>query len=164
VDAESIPCVNRISRDSFVALTQAACGLEVAHTWRGYGSAIFLEIGRLTWENRKNNPRGVFSVMLEWSWRVESARRIAFGSWSGDRKIASGLRALKGRAVDEMRIDGRLPELVISLSGSRWVHSFMTSEGQPRWPVALPDGSWVEAERGVVVRKNRSGNGPQSMA
>jgi hypothetical protein len=149
----------RISRQRFATLTEAASGLDVGHTWRGYGSAIFLEIGRLRQGKRANNPRGEFSIMLEWSWRVESSRRIVFGSWSGDRKIAAGLRSLVGRAVARMSVEGRLPELVVELAGPRRVHSFMIAEGQPRWTVFLPDDSWVMVERGVLIRKSYSDGG-----
>src|SRR5262249_50399956 len=79
---------SRLTRAAFAELVTAAQGLEVSHTWQGYGSAIFLELGRLRRAKGENNPHGEFSIMLEWSWRVESQRRVDFGSWSSDRKIA----------------------------------------------------------------------------
>jgi hypothetical protein len=145
----------RLARPDFDGLVSAASGLEVAHTWLGYGSAIFLELGALRHIKGANNPRGEFSVMIEWSWRVESQRRVEFGSWSGDRKIASGVASLKGHTVEALALAGRLPELVVALGGGRWVHSFMTAEGQPRWVVFLPGGDWVRVRRGVLVREAR---------
>lgn len=63
-------------------------GLPVAHSWRGYGSAIFLEFGALTAQTRMNgtpaNPRGEMGLMIQWSWRIEGRRSILCGSWSDE--------------------------------------------------------------------------------
>jgi hypothetical protein len=142
---------SRLSRAAFADLVAPAVGLEVSHAWQGYGSAIFLELGDLRWVGRENNPRGEFSVMVEWSWRVESPRRVVFGSWSSDRRIASGMASLLGRTAAALAVEGRLPELVLELSGGRWLHSFMTAEGQPRWVVFLPSGGCVHVRRGTLV-------------
>jgi hypothetical protein len=144
---------SRMSHADFVEAVAASAGLEVSHTWRGYASAIFLELGRLRRVRRENNPHGEFSVMLEWSWRVESPRRVEFGSWSGERKITTGVASLRGHTVEAIAIEGRLPELVIALNGGRWVHSFMTTEGQPRWVLFLPTRDWVCVRRGGLVRE-----------
>jgi hypothetical protein len=127
--------------------------LVITHAWQGYGSALFVEVGRLRRRKGENNPRGEFSIMLEWSWRVEAARSVEFGSWSSDRKIAAGVASLKGHTVESLTWEGRLPELVLALSGHRWIHSFMTEEGQPRWVVFLPEGDCVFVERGGLVRE-----------
>jgi hypothetical protein len=146
----------RLSRPAFVERVAGAVGLEVSHTWQGYGSAIFLELGRLRRVEQENNPRGQYSVMVEWSWRVESPRSVEFGSWSRDRKIATGLASLQGHTVTAITVEGRLPELVIELSGGRWLHSFMTAEGQPRWVVFLPGGECISVERGGLVWERES--------
>jgi hypothetical protein len=145
----------RLSRAVFATLAAPAVGLEVAHTWQGYGSAVFLELGRLRRVRGQTNPWGEFSVMVEWSWRVESARRVQFGSWSRDRRIASGVASLAGRTVTELGVEGRLPELVVGLSGGRWLRSFMTAEGQPHWTLFLPSRDWVCVQRGVLVRSGK---------
>jgi hypothetical protein len=58
-------------------------------------------------------------------------------------------------------VTGRLPELVLGLSDGRWIHSFMTADGQPAWTVFLPGGGWLTVERGGIVHEtqNRSGAG-----
>ena len=89
--------------------------------------------------------------MIEWSWRVERARSIEAGSWSTDRRIDGAVSRLRGPRVTELAVTGRLPELVVGLSDGRWVHSFMTAEGQPEWALFLPDGSWLTVERGRLV-------------
>lgn len=94
--------------------------------------------------------KGEATVMIEWSWRVERAQSIAFGSWSGDRKISNGLRKLENLSVVEIGVEGRLPELVVQLSGSFWVHSFVTVEGQPEWCLFLNRNRWVDCAKGKL--------------
>ena len=94
--------------------------------------------------------------MLQWSWRIESARAIRLGSWSGERRITNGVQALAGRRVVDVSVTGRLPELVVSLSDGLWVHSFMTAEGQPEWTVFLPDGSWLHVVRGRLAHDTQN--------
>jgi hypothetical protein len=130
-----------------------AVGLTISHTWQGHGSAIFLELGKLHRKVGRHHPQGQFSIMLPWSWRVESPRRVEFGSWSSDRKIASGVASLTGQTVEAISVAGRLPELVLAFSGQRWVHSFMTAEGQPGWTVFLPDGDWYCVKRGILTHE-----------
>ena len=94
--------------------------------------------------------------MIQWSWRVERKRSIAFGSWSGERKINNGIASLKNRFLEEILIEGRLPELYLTLSGNLWLHSFATAEGQPEWTVFLLDGSWITVDRGVLFYDTRN--------
>ena len=94
--------------------------------------------------------------MVEWSWRVERQRSIAFGSWSSDRRIDAGIERLAGPRVTDVTIAGRLPELVIALSDRRWVHTFKTAEGGPAWAVFLRDGTWVTVEAGRLVHDTQN--------
>src|SRR4051794_7120334 len=63
-------------------------GLPLSHLWRGAGSAIFLEFGRLTErtylrrDGTRPNPCGEFGLMIQWSWRIEDKASIMCGSWS----------------------------------------------------------------------------------
>ena len=125
-------------------------GLPIGHTWRGYGSAIFLELGEVTHPKDKP-PTGVATLMIEWSWRVEASRSIAFGSFSSDRKISSGLAALVGRKVENLDLFGRLPEIILQLSDGRRVCSFATAEGQPEWALLLRERGTISVKRGVLV-------------
>jgi hypothetical protein len=93
--------------------------------------------------------------MIEWSWRVEGPRSIRFGSWSTDTKIDHGLPRLAGRRVRDVTLEGRIPELVVALSGGVWVHSFATVEPQPRWVLFLGDGDWCFCRRGRLERQTR---------
>ncbi|WP_234804690.1 hypothetical protein [Sinorhizobium americanum] len=111
----------------------------VSAVWRGYGSAIFLELGRLYPQVRHDgsvgNPRGEYTVMIEWSWRIENETSIICGSWSEDQDWENVFNSLVGCKVHDVSLSGRLPELLIHLSGGNYVASFMTAEGQPAWTI-----------------------------
>ncbi len=107
--------------------------------WRGYGSAIFLEFGGLSPRVRRDgsagNSRGDYTVMIEWSWRIENDNAILCGSWSDEEGWEEVFKSLIGREVQDVSLHGRLPELSISLAGGLHVASFMTAEGQPMWSI-----------------------------
>jgi hypothetical protein len=96
-----------------------------------------LEFGALTPERRRDgsegNPDGELSLMIEWSWRIEEGKQIVCGSWSEDALLESALERLVGRNVVDLTVFGRLPEVLLSLSGDIHVASFMTAEGEPEW-------------------------------
>ena len=116
---------------------EAAKGMLVAHVWRGYGSALFVEFGTLTPGARRDGspsePNGEIGLMIEWSWRIEDERSIVCGSWSDESLWRPSFDRLLGCAVTELTTFGRLPEVALSLSGDLQVASFMTAEGDPAW-------------------------------
>ena len=136
----------RLSKMEFSELVRPMIGSRISQVWRGCGSAIFLEFGELREERypTKNGRRktlvGQFTISIEWSWRVERARSIAFGSWSTDRIITKRLQTLLGRSIESLTLFGRVPELQLALSDGLWLTSYMTSHGQPEWAVHLPNG------------------------
>lgn len=111
----------------------------LAVIWRGHGSAIFLEFGHLSPRIQRDgsaaNPQGEFTVMIEWSWRIEDDNSILCGSWSAEDVWDDIFRSLIGRKVQDVSVFGRLPELTIALTGERHVTSFMTADGQPAWAI-----------------------------
>jgi hypothetical protein len=115
----------------------AACGLAVAHVWRGHGSALFIELGALTPTTRRDGspgqPEGKIGLMIEWSWRIEDERSIACGSSSDEDLWPPAFAGLVGRMVEDLSTFGRPPEVVLSLEGDLRVASFMTAEGDPAW-------------------------------
>ena len=154
------PGLTFLSREQFHALTRPLIGMPVSHTWRGAGSAVFLELGALTTHTstlRLHGPfryqKGEVSLMLEWSWRVESQRAIQFGSWSDDPRITRGVASLQGHTIMDVELEGRLPELVLTLDRKRWLHTFMTAEGQPEWSIRMRDNAWIGVIRGRVHRQ-----------
>ena len=114
-------------------------GLPLSHLWRGHGSAIFLEFGRLTPRNRTRpsgepgNPHGEFGLMIEWSWRIEDSTSILCGSWSEEPLWETTFDLVRNKSLSELSIVGRLPEIVVALSDNLFVSSFMTAEGDPQW-------------------------------
>jgi hypothetical protein len=141
-----------ITTEEFQKLTRRLLGLPVSHAWRGFGSAVFFEFGRLSREGSRQ-ARGEATAMLEWSWRVEKAKSVMFGSFSGERKIARGLLSLVGRKVLDVTAEGRLPEVVIHLSGGAWIHSFTTVEGHPQWTLFLPGNICLTSRLGRLQRE-----------
>ncbi|HYH78629.1 MAG TPA: hypothetical protein VEX86_02505 [Longimicrobium sp.] len=118
-----------ISRLACQRLFAPLVGLPVSLGWRGHGSAILLELGSLAMETDpqgRTGARGESTIMIEWSWRVEAARSIAFGSWSTDRRMDFAIPRLAGRVVAGIEVWGRLPELAVELSGGLRLVSFMT--------------------------------------
>ena len=145
------------------AFTSGLRGKRVSHVWRGYGSALFLEFGKLA-ETRKLNgkrgqPVGEVTLMIEWSWRVENKTSILGGSWSNERRWPKLFERLVGRKVKSVELFGRLPEVAVALSNGLRVISFMTADGQPSWAVIArkpPHGS-LSVKRGkLYVRANGS--------
>ncbi len=114
-------------------------GLPLSHLWRGAGSAIFLEFGRLTErtylrrDGTSPNPLGEFGLMIQWSWRIEDKKSIMCGSWSEEPLWEPTFDRIRKKAVSDLSIFGRLPEIVVALSDDLYVSSFMTAEGDPQW-------------------------------
>ncbi len=155
------PWKRTISPSEFDLLVGSLLNLPITRAWRGYGSALFLELGELRPADpprRDGTPRmkGEGTIMIQWSWRVERARSIEVGSWSTDARIDSGIARLGGLQVVALAVDGRLPELIVGLSDGCWLRSFMTAEGQPEWTVFLPDESWLTVERGRIVHDTQN--------
>ncbi len=152
----------RISSEQFHALTRPLIGLSVSRTWQGYGTAIFFELGDLV--ERKHTRKdgstrithwGQATVDLEIGWRVERLRSVYFGSSSEDKRISNCLNKLQGLEVVNVTVQGRLPEIVVQLSGGFWLQSFSTWEGQPEWALFFNENaetrSWIESRRGNIV-------------
>jgi hypothetical protein len=117
----------------------AAQGLRVSHLWRGHGSALFLELGKLTAspgkrrDGSQRSPSGEVGIMIEWTWRTEQGSSILCGSWSEESLWQPAFDLVVGQNVLGLSTFGRLPELALSLSGELHVLSFMTAEGDPSW-------------------------------
>jgi hypothetical protein len=135
---------------------EALIGLPLSHLWRGHGSAIFLEFGRLTPQSRRNgeagNPRGDFGLMVEWSWRIENRTSILCGSWSEGHLWEPTFDLIRNQAVVDLSVVGRLPEIVVAFAGDRYVSSFMTAEGDPSWTLFDRRG---DAVRWLNVREGK---------
>jgi hypothetical protein len=133
---------------------EALIGLPLSYLWRGYGSAIFFEFGRLTPRTRLSGeagePQGEFGLMIQWSWRIENRASILCGSWSNEDLWEPTFDLLRNRAVVDLSVVGRLPEVVVALAEDNYVSSFMTGDGDPSWTLFDRRG---DAVRWLTVRE-----------
>jgi hypothetical protein len=148
-----------VSNEGFNALStfrDALVGLPLSYLWRGYGSAIFLEFGQLTPRTRRSgdagNPKGEFGLMIQWSWRIENRASILCGSWSDEALWEPTFGLLRNKAVVDLSIMGRLPEVVVALAEDHYVSSFMTADGDPSWTLFDRRG---DVGRWLSVREGR---------
>lgn len=118
---------------------EALLGKQVSHVWRGAGSALFLEFGKLVPTKLRNGkagePDSEVTLMIEWSWRIENPRSIIGGTWSDGRRWPGMFKKIKGARVTSVEFIGYLPEICVSLDNGCRVASFSTVEGQPEWAV-----------------------------
>ena len=151
------PETRRVPFGDFEAFAAPLIGLPLTHLWRGHGSAIILEFGRLAVGGRRNgtpgHARGEMSLMVEWSWRVEGRRSVLCGSWSDKRACDRAFALLRDRAVAQVDLFGRLPEIAVEFSGGARLMSFMTAEGDPVWTLfdrREEQARWIGVRRGSL--------------
>jgi hypothetical protein len=145
----------KVGLDGFAEFCEPLIGLPVNHVWRGYGSAIFLEFGKLRptirSDGKRGNPNGEISLMVEWSWRIEGIRSILCGSWSDATLWPKAFAKLKKAKVTDVSLLGRLNEVDIGLSNKIHVVSFSTIEGYPQWTIFNRKAdSWVTVRNGSL--------------
>jgi hypothetical protein len=140
-------------QQEFASFSAPLIGLPISRVWQGYGLAIFLEFGRVQPRRRLDgspgNPRGDWTLMIEWSWRIEGKRRIWCGSWSNGARWPRAFRLIEGTTVVSLSLYGRLPEIELTLSNGLRILSMMTAEGNPAWSLTKND------ERSVRVCAGR---------
>ncbi|MFC3692843.1 hypothetical protein [Chenggangzhangella methanolivorans] len=153
----------------FERFTAPLHGLSVSSVWRGAGTAIFLEFGEgpnLSADRSDERRTGAFTLMLEWSWRIEGETKILGGSFSDAPVIEEALYGCVGRRVESVALYGRLPEVRLALSGGRDVVSFMTAEGDPEWTLfdnRGPATRWVHAVGGALAFAAEDASAPTGL-
>ena len=101
-------------------------GLEVSRPWKGYGTAIFLELGTLTLDpdsRLREYHRGEACIGIEWDWRVESETAVAYGSSDSRGKMAEGIATLQGTRVTSIQVMRGIPELRVTFSNGQRLRS-----------------------------------------
>jgi len=145
-----------LSPQDFSLFTETLVGLPVSRVWQGYGSAIFLEFGRLHSTRKRDgqpgSPRGEWSLFIEWSWRIEGKRRIWCGSWSDGERWPRAFSRLQNGMVASVSLVGRLPEVHLALTNGLHVLSMMTAEGDPAWALTKRENG---ASRSITVTAGR---------
>lgn len=134
-----------------------------SHVWHGYGSALFIELGLLTPSTRLRRdgsagaPKGEFTLMIEWSWRIEGRRYIVCGSWSDDAIWKKRMLLLQNQSVQDISFFGKIPEVQADFGNGARLVSFMTTEyddGNPAWAVFDNRGlnrKWLSSKAGRFV-------------
>lgn len=152
---------------AFETFAASLIGLPISHVWRGYGSAVFIECGKLSPVSRRDgspgNPDGEVSLGVEWSWRIEDTAAIRCGSWSEESLWEPAFDALRNARIVRCELFGALPEVAITLdSGVRFL-SFSTTDGQPQWHLVDRRG---DQEQWFTVREGHlhigDGSGPST--
>jgi hypothetical protein len=154
--SSSVDC-GEVLRQNCASLT----GLPITHIWRGIGASIFVEFGKLVpsglrKDGSQKNPHGEWSLMLEWSWRIEGKRRIWCGSRGDESRWPRVFAKLLDSSVVSLNLTGRLPEIDVGLSNGLHFVSMMTIEGDPCWGLISRTGPLVESfgiEAGRLLRK-----------
>ena len=144
-----------MSREVAERFVNELCGQEVNYVWRGAGSAIFLELGKLT-EAKNEHLSGEFTICIEWSWRIENHSSILLGSWSEPDDIEMVTNLLNGLVVSKINFYARLPEIEIIFDNGIYLLSFATAEGNPQWSIKNSSSTYLSVEKGNFVSENNT--------
>jgi hypothetical protein len=127
-------------------------GLTVSLPWKGYGSAIFFELGRLAplESPRQRHNNGEACISVEWDWRVESHASVLYGSSNSGPKIEEGIAGLQGTTIQGLSVVGTIPEIVVKFSNGLSLRSMVMVTGHPEWSIRLPDGRWLFSRNGEL--------------
>jgi hypothetical protein len=155
-----------LSEQEFQECVRVLQGLEVSLVWKGYGSAIFLELGPLSppRQPRGRHEQGEACLCVEWDWRVENASSILFGSSDTRPEIADGIRGLQGSRIDDIAAVGAVPEVVVLFSNEQRLRSMAMTIGDPQWGIRLPSGSWLSAKKGALWLDAKTEGSPDEYA
>lgn len=125
--------------DAFAQVAKDLVGMELSHLWRGHGTALFLEFGKLSERLRNDgsvgNPIGEISVGLEFDWRIEVDRRLLIGSY-GDQQLWPKLfKSSMGKRASHVELFGDVPELRVVMAERERLLSFSLDDSGPEWGV-----------------------------
>ncbi len=142
----------QITVDQFENLVRPLLGLAVSLPWKGWGSALFLELGPLSPEQpgRRKAGRGQACISVEWDWRVEQGVRVHGGSSQPGPTIEKWIQQLPGSTVTMIEVRGPVPELSVGFSNSLLLRSMVMKSGDPEWRIRLQDESHIWCEAGQL--------------
>jgi len=129
-------------------------GLPVSDVWRGIGSAIFIELGKLHKHkddrNHRSKGKGDITLMFDCRWRLERKGSIVVGSGDGRIKLVNQIKKLLGKSVKSISFIGRIPEINIEFEDNLYIQSFCSyrSEG---WDILFRNEGSIGRKSGKVV-------------
>jgi hypothetical protein len=142
--------------EEFQELIQPLLGLTVSLPWKGYGSAIFLELGALAPLElpRQHHNEGEACIFISWDWRVEGETAVLYGSSNSGPKMEAGILSLQGETVQAVTIEEPVPELVVQFSNGHRLRTMAMRTGAPEWSIKLLDERWIYTHRGHLLVGN----------
>jgi hypothetical protein len=125
--------------ETFHQIAHALKGARISHVWRGYGSALFVECGRLSESqvSRKDgssgNPKGQWSIGLECDWRIEAESCVVCGSHDEKATWAKTLASLVDDDIASVEMFGDVAELRVTLHSGKKLLTFALDHSGPEW-------------------------------
>ena len=150
--------MNKINNEEFSNLVLPLFGLTVSCPWLGYGSALFLELGKLQQprDSHLKHPSGEACIMIEWDWRVENDKEILFGSSNSRPKMDKGISQLSNLKINSISLIGKPSEILVNLSNGIRLQTMAMISGGPQWSIKLIDGTWLCYEGAFLVQKGKN--------
>ena len=163
--ARFIMSYTKITQDEFANLTINLIGLPVSLAWKGYGSAIFLELGDLLpYENPRlrNKKHGQSCISVDWDWRIEDKRHVVLGSSNSGPEIDSQISMLEGANVAKIAVVGNIPEIEVSFSNGLILRSMVMHNDDPQWTIKICDDKYASVTRNNLVVTSDDANDTES--
>ncbi len=144
----------KISIKEFNEFVSPLAGMKVSLTWKGYGSALFLELGELQPLEypSQNYCSGEACISPGFEWRIEKTKRIICGSSNSLPNIEKGIKFVQGLIVKAIQLGGKLPELIISFSDGYRLRTMSMTSGEPMWGIRCKDGKRLSFDKGSLVQ------------
>lgn len=142
----------RLAPAQFEDLTQPLIGLPVSLSWKGYGSAIFFELGVLSpaTSQRARRDSGQACIAVQWDWRVEAQGAVLYGSSNSGPEIQASIQSLQRETIESISVVGDVPELIVRFSNGHCLRSMVMGTGDPEWVIKTFDGRWIYVEAGSL--------------
>lgn len=145
-------------------LIQPLIGMPVSLAWKGYGSAVFLELGLLApADSSRQRSMGEAGITIEWDWRIEEGATVKYGSSNNRPTIKRGIESLHGVLIETIAIRGQVPELFIQFSNNQRLMTAVMITGDPEWSIRLADENWITCADGIVFVGDGSWTKPTSV-
>jgi hypothetical protein len=140
---------------------QQLSGLPVSLPWKGFGSALFLELGALEPPKRprQRHQSGEACIYVGCDWRVEEGAKVIYGSSTSRPTIDKGIEGLRGVVIDSILIHGQVPELLIQFANGQRLMSAMMAPDGSEWSIRFREATWLACYEGVASLGDGSGTG-----